>query len=156
MDDKKQVFIMRIFVVVFIIISAGIAIFQYQSSLSATSSNSATFIAQLMGVSWGALAGAFLAPFLYGLYWKKTTSAACWVSFLFGSVVMILNMLIRPSFPAFLQSPINCGAFCMVAGLVIVPVISLFTKKPDKKMVDDAFSCYDLKVNVSQKRSLID
>ena len=156
MDDKKQVFIMRVFVVVFIVISAGIAIFQYQSSLSATSSNSATFIAQLMGVSWGALAGAFLAPFLYGLYWKKTTSAACWISFLFGSIVMILNMLIRPSFPAFLQSPINCGAFCMVAGLVIVPVISIFTKKPDKKMVDEAFSCYDIKVNVSQKRSLID
>jgi len=156
MDEKKQVFIMRIFVVVFIVISAGIAIFQYQSSLSATSSNSATFIAQLMGVSWGALAGAFLAPFLYGLYWKKTSGAACWVSFIFGSVVMILNMLIRPSFPAILQSPINCGAFCMLAGLIIVPLVSLFTPKPEKAMVDEAFSCYDLKVQVSQKRSLID
>ena len=39
-----------------------------------------TFIAQLMGVSWGALAGAFLAPFLYGLYWKGVTKAACWTS----------------------------------------------------------------------------
>ena len=156
MDEKKQVFIMRIFVVVFIVISAAIAIFQYQSSLGETSSNSSMFIAQLMGVSWGALAGAFLAPFLYGLYWKKTTAAACWVSFLFGSIVMILNMLIRSSFPPILQSPINCGAFCMIAGLVIVPIVSIFTKKPDKTMVDEAFSCYDIKVKVSQKRSLID
>ena len=156
MDEKKQVLCIRIFVVVFIVISAAIAVFQYQSSQSATSSNSATFIAQLMGVSWGALAGAFLAPFLYGLYWKKTTKAACWVSFIFGSVLMLLNMLIRPSFPAILQSPINCGAFAMLAGLVIVPVVSLFTPKPDAELVEGSFACYDLKVEVSQKRSLTD
>ena len=36
-----------------------------------------TFIAQLMGISWGALAGAFLAPFLYGLYWKGVTPCGC-------------------------------------------------------------------------------
>ena len=29
---------------------------------------------------WGALAGAFLAPFLYGLYWKRTTKAGCWAA----------------------------------------------------------------------------
>ena len=156
MDEKKQVFVMRVFVVVFIVISAAIAVFQYRSSMSATSSNSATFIAQLMGVSWGALAGAFLAPFLYGLYWKKTTKAACWVSFLFGSVLMILNMLARSSFPAFLQSPINCGAFAMIAGLVLVPVVSMFTPKPEAAFVDEAFACYEVKVPVSQKRSLID
>ena len=156
MNEKKQVFIMRVFVVVFIVISAAIAVFQYRSSQSATSSNSATFIAQLMGVSWGALAGAFLAPFLYGLYWKKTTKAACWVSFLFGSVLMILNMLARGSFPAVLQSPINCGAFAMVAGLILVPVVSLLTPKPEAAFVDEAFACYEVKVPVSQKRSLID
>ena len=148
MDDRKQVFIMRVFVVVFIVISSVIAIFQYRSNV--------TFIAQLMGVSWGALAGAFLAPFLYGLYWKKTTKASCWVSFVFGAVLMILNMLIRPSFPAILQSPINCGAFAMLAGLIIVPVVSLFTPKPESGMVEESFACYDVKVAVSQKRSLMD
>ena len=156
MDEKRQVRCMRLFVVVFIIISAAIAIFQYRSSLQATNSNSATFIAQLMGVSWGALAGAFLAPFLYGLYWKKTTAAACWTSFLFGSLLMVANMLFRSSFPTLLQSPINCDAFAMLAGLVIVPLFSLFTKEPDRKMVDDAFASYDKKVEVSQKRALID
>ncbi len=156
MDEKKQVRCMRVFVVVFVVISAGIAIFQYQSALNATSSNSATFIAQLMGVSWGALAGAFLAPFLYGLYWKRTTKAACWVSFLFGSGLMLLNLLVRGSFPAVLQSPINCGAFAMLAGLVLVPIVSLFTPKPDQKLVEESFACYDIKVAVAQKRSLSD
>ena len=156
MSEKRQVLCMRLFVVVFIVISACIAIFQYRSSLSATNSNSATFIAQLMGVSWGALAGAFLAPFLYGLYWKKATKAACWASFLFGSLLMIANMLARPSFPTLLQSPINCGAFAMLAGLVIVPLVSAFTAKPDRALVEDAFASYEKKVEVSQKRALID
>ena len=156
MDEKKQVHIIRIFVVVFILISAAIAVFQYRSSQSATSSNSATFIAQLMGVSWGALAGAFLAPFLYSLYWRRTTKASCWVCFIFGSVLMILNMLFRPTFPALLQSPINCGAFAMLAGLILVPLVSAFTRKPDTALVDGSFACYDIKVSVSQKRALTD
>ena len=148
MDEKKQVKTMRAFVVVFIAISALIAIVQYKQNV--------TFIAQLMGVSWGALAGAFLAPFLYGLYWKRTTKAACWVSLLFGSGIMILNMFARPSFPTLLQSPINCGAFAMLAGLVIVPVVSLITKKPDQTLVNNAFACYEKKVEVPQKHSLTD
>ena len=146
MDEKKQVFIMRMLLIVFIVISVILAIIQYRSSV--------TFIAQLMGVSWGALAGAFLAPFLYGLYWKGTSTAACWVSFLFSSVVMVANIFVRANFPALLQSPINCGAFCMIAGLVIVPVISVFTKKPDKALVEDAFSSYDEKVLVRKSQSL--
>ncbi|MBQ4340766.1 MAG: sodium:solute symporter, partial [Firmicutes bacterium] len=74
MNEKQQLFTMRALIVVFIVISVIIALVQYKSSVS--------FIAQLMGVSWGALAGAFLAPFLYGLYWKGTTKAACCASFL--------------------------------------------------------------------------
>lgn len=149
MSEKKEVLIIRIFIVVFIAISAIIAVYQYQSKDEAVK-----YIAQLMGISWGALAGAFLAPFLYGLYWKKTTKLACWVSFVFGAGIMLLNMFFRSSFPVLLQSPINCGAFAMLAGLIIVPVISLLSPKPDKKLVDDAFACYDKKVQAAQKNSL--
>ena len=104
MDEKRQVRWMRGLVVVFIAISVVLAIVQYRSNV--------TFIAQLMGVSWGALAGAFLAPFLFGLYWKRTTAAACWTSFLFSTVVMLANIFFGSHFPAVLQSPINAGAFC--------------------------------------------
>ena len=148
MDEKKQVKWMRGLIVAFIAISVVIAIIQYTSNV--------TFIAQLMGASWGALAAAFLAPFLYGLYWKRTTKLACWVSFVFSTVVMIANMLVRPSFPPILQSPINAGAFCMLAGLVIVPLVSFVTKAPDKAMVEDAFSCYNVKVTVRQTEALGD
>ncbi len=142
MDEKQQLTVMRALIVVFIAISVVLAIIQYKSSV--------TFIAQLMGVSWGALAGAFLAPFLYGLYWRRTSKLSCWVSFVFSTVVMLLNIFVRGSFPRLLQSPINAGAFCMLAGLVIVPLVSAFTPAPDKMLVDGAFSCYDKKVLVRQ------
>ena len=148
MSEKKQVFVMRIFVVVFIAISAIIAIVQYNSSVS--------FIAQLMGISWGALAGAFLAPFLYGLYSKKISKASVWVCFIFGVGVMTLNMFFRSAFPTVLQSPINCGAFAMIAGLILVPLVSLFTKKPDEKTVDGMFECYEQTVVVAAKEALGD
>ena len=146
MDEKKQVRWMKGLIVVFIAISVVLAIIQYKSSV--------TFIAQLMGVSWGALAGAFLAPFLYGLYWKKTSRAGVWASFAFSTVVMLANIFWRASFPTLLRSPINAGAFCMIAGLVIVPVVSMFTAKPDQKHLEQVFSCYDRPVTVTAKQSI--
>ncbi|MBQ1947750.1 MAG: sodium:solute symporter [Clostridia bacterium] len=144
MTEKKQVLIMRILIVVFIAISAFIAI----------NKDKLGYIADMMGISWGALAGAFLAPFLFGLYWKGATKIAVWVNFIFGSGLMVLNMLARSSFPTIMQSPINCGVIAMLSGFVIVPVVSLFTKKPDRAMVDDAFSCYERKVLVAQKDAM--
>ena len=141
LDTKKQLLIIRVLIAVFIAISVVIAIVQYRSNV--------TFIAQLMGVSWGALAGAFLAPFLYGLYWKRATGASVWVSFLLSTLVMLLNMTVKQIFPPLLQSPINAGVFCMLAGLVIVPAVSLFTKPPKQTHIRHVFACYDKKVVVS-------
>ena len=150
MDEKKQLLIMRVFIVVFIVISAALAIVQAKSSVA--------FIAQAMGVSWGAMAGAFLAPFLYGLYWKRTTKAGCWASMLFSTVFMIIDMLANLKVLnislGLLQSPINAGAFCMIAGLVLVPLVSLISRAPAKDDVDRIFSCYDRKVLVSAKDSI--
>ena len=146
MSEKKQVLMIRALIVVFIAISAAIALVQYKSNV--------TFIAQLMGVSWGVLAGAFLAPFMYSLYWKNPTKASCYVSFTFGSLLMILNMFFRPYFPAIMKSPINSGAIAMFAGLVIVPIVSFITKRPDSTLVEETFDCYEKKVPVTQKTSL--
>ncbi len=146
MSEKKQVLMIRILVVVFIAVSAIIALIQYRSSV--------TFIAQLMGISWGALAGSFLGPFLYSLYWKGTTKIACWASFIFGSGIMIINMICPSILPPIMQSSINCGAIAMLASLVIVPVVSLFTPKMDKAYVDEIFACYSKPSTVDQKTAL--
>jgi len=146
MNEKSQLFIIRALIVVFIVIASFIAIIQYNGGIS--------FIAQLMGISWGALAGSFLAPFLYGLYWKRVTKPAVWCNFIFSTVLMILNIFFRPKFPAILQSPINAGAFTMLAGFIIVPLISILTKVPDKKSVDSCFSCYEETVSVKIRDDL--
>ena len=137
MSEKKQVLTMQVLIVFFIVLSVVIAL------------NPPTFIAQLMGISWGALAGAFLAPFLYGLYWKGVTKAAVWASFAAGVGITVSNMFI-----GYIASPINAGAIAMVAGLVIVPAVSLVTPKIEKRKVDRIFTCYDEKVTSTKKRSL--
>lgn len=148
MTEKTQVFIIRALIILFIAISVIIAIIQYRSNI--------TFIAQLMGISWGALAGSFLAPLLYGLYWKKTTKAACWCSYIWGTGLMILNMVAGEIFPSILQSSINAGAFAMIGSMIIVPVVSLITPKLDSRLVSDCFACYERKVEVTAKISLGD
>jgi len=144
MSEKKQVLVMRILIVVFIVISALIAL--NKDKLSA--------IADMMGISWGALAGAFLAPFLFGLYWKKTTKASVWASFIFGAGIMILNMLFREHFPSLIMSPINCGVAAMIGGIVLVVVVSLVKPSADKEKADKIFACYDVEVSVPMKESL--
>ena len=151
MSEKKQVVIMKIFIVVFIAISAALAIIQAKSKV--------TFIAQMMGISWGALAGAFLAPFLYGLYAKNATKTSVWCCYIFGVGIMVLNMVnsLGQNFlglPPFWTSPINVGVVSMVAGLVIIPVVSVFTKKPDGALINEVFSCYNKQVTTIAKDSL--
>jgi len=150
--QKKQMLLIRVLIVFFIVISAVIAIIQTKSSV--------TFIAQLMGISWGALAGAFLAPYLYSLYSKKITKASVWVSFVCGVGIMIANMICTFTGTVFIipffSSPINAGVLAMVAGLVIVPLVSLFTKKQDNNTLDEMFKCYEKTIIVQAKTSLDD
>ena len=136
-DEKKQLLTMRILIVFFIVISVIIAL------------DPPDFIAQLMGISWGALAGAFLAPFMYGLFWKGTTKLAVWVNFIFAVGLTVSNIYLK-----FIASPINCGAIAMVGGLIIVPVVSLITPKLKKEDVEHAFACYEEEVQVTKKTSL--
>jgi SSS family solute:Na+ symporter len=146
MGEKAQLFVIRLLIAAFIAISSVIATVQYKGGIG--------FIAQLMGISWGALAGAFLAPFLYGLYWKRVTKEAVWCNFIFSTALMTANIFFRGAFPAALRSPINAGAFAMLAGLAIVPAVSLMTPAPDRKRVDGCFACYEEEVAVRARESL--
>ena len=146
LDERGKLLCIRLLVLFFIAVSSALAIVQAKSSV--------TFIAQLMGISWGALAGAFLAPFLYGLYWKRTSKAAVWSSFAFGLVVMcgcmFCTFTARTFISPFFTSPINAGVLAMLGGLVIVPVVSLISpvKASRRPAVDSMFSCYSNYVTV--------
>ena len=125
--ERRKVVIMRVLIVFFIVLSLMIAL------------NPPQFIAQLMGISWGALAGAFLAPFMLGLYWKGVTRLAVWACFVWGVGLTVVNMLVGNS----ILNPIDCGAVAMLGGFIIVGLVSLFTPKMDSEKVEQIFKCYD-------------
>ncbi len=123
--ERRKVVVMRVLIVFFIALSLMIAL------------NPPTFIAQMMGISWGALAGAFLAPFMLGLYWRGVTPASVWACFAWGVGLTVINMLIGNPI-----NPINCGAIAMVGGFVVVALVSFVTPKMPKECIDKIFDCY--------------
>lgn len=157
MSDKKSIFVMRLFIVFFIALSAVIAI------LKDSIWSDSVFIPQMMGISWGALAGAFLAPFFYGLYFKKTTKAAVAVSFAFGVGLEFIQLLIGMGvldvkgslvLSFVFTNSLYSGVFAMLGGLILVPVISIFTQKTLPQNVEEKFICYEQKVITNKKSSL--
>ncbi len=137
-DDKKQLMFMRLFIAVFLIISVLIA------------SHPNASITTLMSYSWGALSGAFIGPFLWGLFSKKTSKAAVAASFITGVGISVTHMVLFSlgisafdglkdsvkalDCPLNLLSPINAGAFAMIVSLIIVPLISCFPKPAEEKV----------------------
>ena len=124
--ERRKVVVMRVLIVFFIVISLMIAL------------NPPTFIAQLMGISWGALAGAFLAPFMLGLYWRGVTRTAVWACFIWGVGITVVNMLAGNPI-----NPINCGAIAMIGGFPVVWLVSLFSPKMNSARVEAIFKCYE-------------
>ena len=123
--ERRKVVVMRVLIVFFIVISLMIAL------------NPPTFIAQLMGISWGALAGAFLAPFMLGLYWRGVTKASVWACFVWGVGLTVVYMLLGNPI-----NPINCGAIAMLGGFPVVVIVSLLTPKMPEATVEKIFECY--------------
>lgn len=147
LKEKNEVLIMRMFIVFFLILSVIIAL------------NKNTYISTLMSISWGAIAGSFIAPFLYGLFNRKVTRKAVAACFISGVGITVAHMLVF-SFGLFpeltakaaslrlnLASPINASALTMLFGLVLVPVVSMFTSDADHNEMEKAFECYKSKEN---------
>lgn len=144
--DKKEMLMMRILIAIFLVVSVLIAC------------NKNASITTLMSYSWGALSGAFLGPFVFGLFSKKTSKAACLASFVTGVGISMVHMVLFSlglfpqlveavkslNCPLNLLSPINAGAITMIISLIEVPLISLFTKSPEKADVDNAFSALNV------------
>lgn len=96
--------------------------------------NEFNLIITLMSLSWGAVAGSFMAPYLYGLYWKRTTLWGAKAGMATGLVLAIgLFFKLGPQ-----NSPI-ASTIAMIVPFAVVPLVSLLTKPPQKALVDKAF-----------------
>lgn len=152
MSEKQQIGWMRGLLIVFVVISSVIALVQYNSTI--------TFIAQLMSISWGALAGAFLGPFFWGLFSGRVSKAAVWASFILGVGLTTGNMIAGFVGTPWIASPINCGALAMILSLVIVPIVSLVTprvpfdiKPPAAEGAIDREFMHEVEEEVAQARA---
>jgi SSS family solute:Na+ symporter len=74
---------------------------------------------------------------MLGLYWRGVTTASVWACYIWGVGLTVINMLIGNPI-----NPLNCGAIAMVGGFVVVLVVSLFTPKMPRQIVDSIFECY--------------
>ncbi|MBQ3927101.1 MAG: sodium:solute symporter [Clostridia bacterium] len=159
MTEKKKMLFIRGLVGLSILVSGAIAILLVVNRELA----GRLYISDLMGISWGTLAGCFLAPFLYGLFWKKTTRASVWACFATGLGITLTEFFVtsvakytftNPFLNYFFNSAINAGMLAMLAGLVIVPVVSLLTRKTIPDHIDEKFDCYQQKVVVKVSDAL--
>ena len=114
MKNEASVWTMRSLCIVFVILSLLINFLMQK-----------TAIVSLMSLSWGTIAGAFLAPFLYGLLWKGVTKIGAFAGVICGALIAMLPPLITGDMSL---APYS-GAAAMLIGLILVPVVSLLTKK---------------------------
>lgn len=143
-SDKRVNWTMRILCLVFVAISVLLAILNQYFNFAA--------IAQLMGISWGTLAGCFIGPYVLGTVWKRVTKSAVWTSII-GSLVLTVVLTI---FFGYDKAGWSCtfgqavkggvasspmvGSICMIFSLASTFLVSLFTKKPSDEVVINAFS----------------
>jgi SSS family solute:Na+ symporter len=111
LDKKKTVTLMRVLCALFIALSVYIAL-------------RPTFIITLMALSWGTIAGSFLAPYLYGLFWRGTTKAGAWAGLITGLGISVVFPVIYRMNSAVIPT---IGSVAMLVPLLVVPLVSIFT-----------------------------
>lgn len=129
-SDKSQMLIMRLLCLLFVVLSFVFATLNI------------SFIVNIMSFSWGVVAGSFIGPYIWGLYSKKVTKAGAWAGTLSGLVVVGVLLVIftaTSGFDAAKALAPEFGVAAMAVSLIAVPVVSLFTKKPDQAIIDKCF-----------------
>ncbi len=97
--------------------------------------NEFSLIITLMSLSWGTVAGAFTAPYIYGLYWKGATLWGAKAGMITGLTLGIsLFFILGPD-----RSPM-AASIAILVPFAVVPLVSLWTKKPSVHLIEKAFN----------------
>lgn len=102
-------------------------------------------IVSLMSFSWGVVSGCFIGPYTWGLFSKKITKAGAYSGIISGLLtvgIATLIISINSGFSAAASKSPEMGVAAMTVSLLIVPLVSMFTKKPNMQKVDEIFDCY--------------
>lgn len=121
-SKENSLAMMRFLSGVFIVISYFIARYEF------------AIIVTLMSLSWGVIAGSFMAPYVYGLFWKRTTRAGAAAGMLTGlGLGIALFFVLGPA-----RSPI-ASCIAMIVPFFVVPAVSVFTAPPESAIIEKAF-----------------
>ena len=102
-------------------------------------------IVSLMSFSWGVVSGCFIGPYIWGLFSKKITKIGALAGMIaglltVGSATLVISL--TSGFSAAAAKSPEMGVIAMAVSLVVVPVVSAFTKEKDSERVEEIFSCY--------------
>ena len=103
-------------------------------------------IVSLMSFSWGVVSGCFIGPYIWGLFSKKITKIGALSGMLAGLLTVGITTLIitlTQGFPAAAAKSPEMGVAAMAVSLVVVPLVSAFTKKRDEQRVAEIFECFE-------------
>lgn len=103
-------------------------------------------IVSLMSFSWGLVSGCFIGPYIWGLFSKKITKLGAYAGILSGLLVVGISTLVitlNSGFSAAAAKSPEMGVAAMAVSLVIVPLVSAFTKNKDSERVEEIFTCYN-------------
>lgn len=120
--EKQRVLLLRLLCGLFVFASLMLAL------------SKPTIILSLMALSWGTVAGAFLAPFLYGLFWRRTTQLGAWAGGLTGFAISTVFALIYP------DAIPTVGVVAMLVPLAVVPAVSLITQPLPQEHIEFVFN----------------
>ena len=122
-NQKKTMQLMRILCAVFVGLTLYFAL------------EKPTFIVNLMVISWSTLAGVFLAPYIYGLFWRRTTLPGVFAGIIVGltCAIVLFNAWGSAGVPF-------AGAITMFLPMIVVPIVSLMTKPMSAEHIEKVFS----------------
>ena len=132
-NPKTQMLLTRILCLVFVACSFVFA------------TQNIPIIVSLMSFSWGIVSGCFIGPYIWGLFSKKITKIGAYSGILSGLLVVGISTLVislNSGFGAAAAKSPEMGVAAMAVSMVIVPLVSAFTKNKDTKRVDEIFECY--------------
>ena len=113
--EKKTHALLRGMCVLFIALSLVVTIFRIP-------------IVDLMSYSWGIIAGAFLGPYIWGLFYPKTTREGAWAGLLLGAgSSLVMTILALAGVEGFVGHAPMIGVIGMLISLAAVPIVSLCT-----------------------------
>ncbi|HNX90813.1 MAG TPA: sodium transporter, partial [Candidatus Omnitrophota bacterium] len=91
-------------------------------------------IVTLMSLSWGAIAGAFMAPYVYGLFWKRGTLLGAKAGMVSGLATSVILFFVLGS----ARAPM-AASIAMIVPFIVMPIVSVCTKPPEAHVIHKAF-----------------